>query len=619
MKKQLSKILFAAIVMAFATSYVNANNGFNSLWEARVDYHDNNTAPIINVFSNHAQSNVAFLNPLGIEVYHKNEGKKIADIECKPIRSSRSRGNLGLGRSSSRGITIGGGRGDREETTLSDELNSLQKVVYIPVPHLDGVLRFDYRESNNEVISFIDLKTGKENWQNNELKWSMENAKELLSVLGRVASNQSSLPVEVPEYPEYFVKNMIKILPGQNAMLVNSFFGLAYMDLSSGEIKWTVEETSLGLSHIIFDEQSGHILTFGGNPVWLPTLPGLENIYQMSKDILRINSKTGSIIWKSNYSKNYRVKKPGGFNHLTAMPDIRLENGLIVLNFNQIEIFDFETGKAIFETTSGQDALTGFMGYGPASEFALPVIEDGYLYRYVITGVLALGASVGDRQVNNFRAVVEAYHLESGELRWTSTDFTRQKVNNLSVRDGLVLLSFDGREGIKALQAETGELVWEAAMGRRGVTTNWIIHENHIVAAENDEIHIIDIQTGNTVNKINAGRSNGSVKELRLYNNQILAIGERRGLVLYDIENGDLIASANTGFNADVWLENNLLIVFPDSPSDPFMVLHAENLSELGTISSSRRRTGISWCGDSNIVYTIRSNRIEAFHFAWTN
>ncbi|TVR82075.1 MAG: hypothetical protein EA412_02185 [Chitinophagaceae bacterium] len=612
MKKQRTIKFLFLLVFAFTAISSMANDGFESAWEARVKYHDNKSAPIISIFSNHAQNNVAFLNPLGIEVFQKNEGKKLADAECKEIRR---RGGLQFGGSRSGGITIGGGRGNNE-STLADDLEALQKVVHIPVPHLNSVLRFDYREANKEVISLIELSSGNEKWSNDELMWSMDGAKELLSALNSISSSAPPpFPVSLPDYPEFYVNNMIKILPEVNALLVNSFFGLAYIDLNNGETMWTVEETAAGLSHIMYDEQSKHILTFGGNPVWLPTIPGLETLYQLSKDILRIDTRTGNIIWKSTYSKNYRKKKPGGFDHIPLLPDIRLDNGLIILNFNQIEIFDFESGTALFETTSGDDALLGYMGYGPASEFASPVIKDGILYRYVISNILALGVSAGNRQPNNFRAVVEAYNIETGDLLWTSSEFSRQKVNNLTITDGLVLISFDGREGVKALNAQSGELVWELELGRRGVTTNWVLGDDKLFVAEDDEIHVVELKTGKVINNHDFRRITGTIKELQLYNNQVFAIGERRGIALINPDNGAMFANTSTGFDADVLFENEKLIVHPISPSDPLMILSSENLSKLGEISNSRRRSGISWCSDSEYVYTVQSNRVEALRF----
>ncbi len=611
--KTIYPLVFFAITMHHFE--ITAQDSFREMWDVKMNYFDKDYASVTTLQTTLDGQKVAVLSPMGLEVLQATGGQQISESPCIQSTSSKGFKPSGFGSSRNQGIKIGSGsNGGKNEKSLADELGEIQKIVHIPVPGQDAVLRFNYGFSK-ETISLIALDTGKEVWRNNDISWSMENSKSLMSNLNKATSGRNTASVlgaQIPEYPAYYVQKMTQIHPEKDFMLVDSFFGLVCVDLKTGENKWTVEETSLGLSHILYDEESHSIITFGGNPAWLPTLPGLENAYQMSKSILRIDADSGEIIWKSNYSKNYRVKKDGGFDNVPIQPDIRLVDDRIVTNFNQIEIFDFNTGEALFETTTGKDAASGWMGYGPASEFALPVIHEDLVFRYSISSIKAFGASVGGKMPNNYDGVIEAYNINTGEITWTSEEFSRQKINNMAIKNDLLLVGFDGSQGVRAFEAKTGKPVWQYETGKKGVGTKWIVTEHELIFNDDKEIRILNLDNGSLKQSLEPHSITKSIAQIILYRNNLLVIGKKKGMAWYDLQSGEVLAEVATGFSFEMRAYPDKVLLYPQNPSDPFIILDS-NLAVIGSIKKSGKRTALSWCEKTGNVYAVEGKKVEAY------
>lgn len=607
----LTATLFAIVVLSQSAV---AQNKFQQLWETKLNHYDKDHAPLTTIVSTGADNKVAVLNPMAIEVFNVSTGSLITESTCdRSERRSKGFRPTGFGSSRSEGIKIGAGK-KKEKPSVADELDALQKIVHVPLPHRNAVLRFDYG-AQREVFSLIDLNNGQSLWTNSELQWSMDRTKRLLSSLASVTPGpkaRAALGVDMLQYPAHYIESLIQIIPERDELLVDSFLGLACVDLSNGETKWEVEQTAKGLSHILYDEESNSVLTFGGNPAWLPTLPGMENLYQTNKDILRIDLSTGDIIWQSRFNKNFRAKKDGGFDNEQIKPDIRLQNGLIITNFNQVEVFDFETGRALMETNSGKDAEMGFMGYGPASEFAFPVIDDDVLYRSVITSVMAVGASIGGGQPNNHKITIEAYRISTGELLWSSEEIARRRVNNMAVSNGLLLLGFDGSEGVKALNPQTGEEMWSFETSKRGITTKWELTDDQLIVAEKDNIHFLNQTTGKVQQSVNTKKVTGDIAGIYVRDGKLLAVGEKKGVACYRIQDASVIAEIKTGYKSQVHEYNDKVVLHPTDPADPLTVLDSKSFSVLGAVKKSGKRSAIHWCESTGTVYEVVGKKVCA-------
>lgn len=583
-----------------------AQTEYQPVWEKKLKTYEKKYAPVTFIQPFDDGQKISVIGPFGIETFETEKGELLVEMQCETSKNS----SIGFGASGGAGVKIGAGPG-KSGKNLLDELDGVQKVVHLTIPHYNAALRFDY-STLNESITLVDLESGNEIWTNNSLSWSIEKINALRSAInnftpGATATPSLGMPVE--EFPAHYVAGISYLFPEKDLLLIDSFTGLVCLDLKTGETNWNLDETSTGLSHIMYDDASNSLITFGGNPAWLPTLPGLDNAYQTNKSIYRLNADSGEIIWKSNYNKNYRVKKHGGFENEPVQPDIRLMGNHIITNFNQIEVFDFETGTPVMETSTGKDATAGLTGYGPASEFSLPVFHNDHVYRYTISNIKAFGASVGNKMPNNYDGVLEAYNIRSGEMIWSTDEYSRQKINNMSAYKDLFLAGFDSDTGIKAFDARSGEVKWQFQTGKRGVGTQWILTDKQLIFNDDKTIRVLNPEDGSEIHTIDPYSTTNKIDRIQLYNDQLLIIG-KKGLALYNLQDGQLVSEVSTGFELNFIEYPDKVVLEPTNPSDPLMILN-KDLSPLASIPKSGKRSAITWCQQTQNVYAIEGKDLK--------
>lgn len=602
--------IITLLTIAIQPIVVNAQINYQPVWENKLKTFDKKYSAVTSIQPFDGDK-VSVIGPYGIETFAVEKGDLLVEMQNESSESSKS--GSGFSASASAGVKIGGGSG-KSGKSLTDELDAVQKVVHMTVPNSNVVLRFDYSVFS-ETVTLIDLATGKEIWSNNSLNWSIDKINKLKSAINRFvpgANTATPLGVPVEEFPAHYIEGITYLIPEKEILLMDTFTGLVCLDLNSGEIKWKLDESSSGLSHMLYDNATNNLLAFGGNPAWLPTLPGLENAYQTNKSIFRVDADSGDLLWKSNYNKNFRIKKHGGFENEPVQPDIRLVNNQIITNFNQVEVFDFETGEAIFETSTGKDATAGLTGYGPASEFALPVFHNDHFYRYTISNIKAFGASVGNKMPNNYDGVLEAYNTKSGEMIWSTDEYARQKINNMAIYDDLLIAGFDGDAGVKAFDAKTGELKWEFATGKRGVGSQWILTDNQLIFNDDKLVRVLNPKDGSEIHTIDSFSITNKIDRIHLYNDQLLILGQKKGLALYDLQNAQLVTQMTTGFALNFIEYTDKVVLEPKKASDALMVLN-KDLSVLASIPKSGKRSAIVWCPQTQKVYAIDNKNITAF------
>lgn len=587
------------VLLALAAS---AQGNFQPLWETKLNHYDKEHALLTTIVSTGAEEKVAVLSPMAIEVFDCSRGDLIGESACE----KRAKGYMKLipSPSKSSGIKIGASK-KNELPTVAEALDALQKVVHVPLPHRNAVLRFDYG-AKREVFSLIDLDNGAVLWTNSDLKWGMERARYLFEYTLHDIGGIDQL-----NYPSEYIANLIKIIPERDEILIDSFSGLACVDLSTGNMKWLVEEAAKGLSHTLYDKKSKSLLAIGGNPSWLSMVPDDEDEFKNNKFILRIEVSTGDIIWQSSFNEKFHAKKDGSFENEPSKADVRIKNGMILTNFNQVEIFDFETGKPLFKTTTGKDLRVGFEG--SPLEFAYPVIKDGVLYRSVMTSLMAFGITKKDEHPDNNKITIEAYNISTGELLWSSEEIARQKINNMAVKNDLLLLSFDGNEGVKALNSATGEQVWSFETSKKGATTKWELTEDEVIVVEKSDIHFLDIATGELRKTIDAKKATGDIAEIDVRNGKLLALGEK-GIAFYDIQDARVISEIKTGYKSEIHEYENKVVIFPIDPTNPLMILDSNNMSVIGTVKKSGKRTALLWCETTGNAYQVQGKKVSAQH-----
>jgi outer membrane protein assembly factor BamB len=467
-------------------------------------------------------------------------------------------------------------------------------------------LEFNYGSAQEE-ISLIDLNSGKVVWKNADLFWSIEQygnlANELADLSMKKTTSKAATGLAAGAlFPVRHIQDIVSILPGQNKMFIKTFEGLTCLEISSGKVIWNVTDLKGEVAYIHYDENSNSILTFGGNPIWMPAF---LNRIQVNKKLFKIDAASGEVLWNTNYSRNFMVKNDGGFqNELEKKPDVRIVDGKIILNFLQLEVIDFETGASVFETSTGRDAMMNVVPEAnPATLFSFPCVEDGVLYRAVINRVLAFNQSL----------VVEAYNLESGELIWVSEELTRKSINNISQIGDYIAVGTDGSEGIVFLDKKTGKQNASLTLSKSGVTKKWIVDNGKIIVPEKNIVHIVQPENATIKHSVNVSSAVGTVHKLILNEKDLYVLGSKKGIGKYNLDNGNLIASVKTGFSPEVINHFDKSLITSQNPSDAILILANSDLSVRGSLKKSKKRTALGWNGNLSEVYEVKNDRLEKF------
>lgn len=599
---------------------VSAQNTPKRTWQSKPSFYDQPYAPATVLQELDDDAQFLMSGPLGVESFLAGNGQRIAGATSVMGKSARSGTSIRMLTGDGSGITMTGGK--KGAPAYDVKFKGMVNVHHVKIPGHSAVLRFDMSEQRDrarESIALVDLNTGTKVWERKDLSWSLFELKWMLDWLagktgsGSEAASLTLLGVnDLVQYPAKYIETLVTFVPGQELALINSFTGLVCLDLNTGGTRWTIAETALGLSTVQFVEGTNTVLTFGGNPAWMPRIPLFGSLFNLSKDVLRIDLEDGKILWKTKYNSVFREKQAGGFQRSALTPDVRVINDMVLCNFNQLEVFDLATGGPVLQTTSGKDAMMALIA-GPAEKFAPPVVHNGKLYRTVITTILAAGASVGRNDPNNIRVSVEAYDLSTGALDWTSQEFNRTQIKTMELVDGTLYLGFDGKEGIKALDPGTGKVRWEHPLGSRGVTTQWIIDGDRIIAAERGTIHTLDRQTGSKIWSTDLFKITGHIAEISLVDDRILVEGEQKGIAFCGKADGALQCHVRTGFDAIVRMDADEMVVLPLNAANAFMILRAQDLGLKAGLKASKQRTSLLWMPSTRSVYCLESGWLRGY------
>lgn len=612
----MKRILFLVAIAFFSMVFLSltiTNSEFKKEWEAVLIFQDGRHDPVTSI---HSYSGKIFVtNPLGVEVFDLS-GNRISEISnivaTKQIKSKApSIGGVVFGGTPSKGITIGGGN-----KTADEPMVPLKKIVYLPVHHLDGVLEFNYDESK-EAISYYRSDSSTPVWSISDLHWSPESYRQIAdffanNVIGANSDFNSRMSAGLTAgifFPDRYVQNISTIIPGKNLMLLNTIQdGLACINLENGKVNWISSDTKGGISHIIVDEKSNPVLTFGGNPFWFPEI---SRLVQSNKKLVNLNLDTGSLNWDNQFTRNLITKNQGMFD-MFDKPDIRLLENKLLLNFYEIEMYDYKSGKLLFISEGVNDGVKsadGFIG-SPSKYVAFPVIENDILYRTYITKILAFGASVGGVDPNNREVVVEASDANTGKQLWKTEPISRSTIINMDVYNDFLLVGFNNKEGIWAFDKNSGHKVWNYELGRRGNTSRWLMSEKYLIVSEFNTIHVIDPSTGELIHKIDVKKTSGNILEFYLDNDVLTVLGNKDGIANYNIETGTLIHTVKTGYYPLIHTFEDRFIISSYDPNDSFLILDRKSLASKGGLPKSKHRTSLSWSEDRSSVYEIVKGKL---------
>ncbi|MEX0845274.1 MAG: PQQ-binding-like beta-propeller repeat protein [Balneolaceae bacterium] len=485
------------------------------------------------------------------------------------------------------------------------------KVSYIYLPHRHALLEFNYA-TFAESVTMIDLNENSVQWVTKDLKWSLERYQTFARALTKGLGLGGQLTADAASgimAPKRFVENLTKVIPELDAFVFKTLDGLALIALEDGSIIWNNEDFKGGLAELIYEPDSNSLVAVNRDDDAF-SIEGL----QFNKQIMRLDAETGATIWSGTYDGNIREKLDGFGIWGDRKTDIRLADGKIMINFLNVEVYDFESGEQLWQTTTGNDKLLDLVA--PEAQimnlFAFPVIHENILYRVNHENVGLTGVDV----------VVQAFDYETGNLKWKTDKLSRSKaVNDMLVVNDNLIVSLDREDKVLAFDRVTGEKAWEkSGFGKNGILFEMMELDGIILAAGSDKIQILNADNGDEIISVNSADNGlGNMTDFTILNEQIMVAGEN-GFGSFDPDDGSLISSIElpTGGLIQVSEDENRILISPKpaysdasySVDGAFHLINSSNAELLGTLGTDKDRRNWKISPDYKNIYELKDEVI---------
>ncbi|MES2627995.1 MAG: PQQ-binding-like beta-propeller repeat protein [Bacteroidota bacterium] len=429
---------------------------------------------------------------------------------------------------------------------ITPEINKVDEI--IPLWDADALFVFD-RKLGTDKMACIDIHNGN-----------------LLWVSGKYQNVEEDNIVYIKELDAFAVTTksalvMIKARTGEEMWQTQKFKGIVgYYVIKSDGMMTMINMKSSVLGSI-----------FSG----------------MKNQIMKINTKTGEVIWDQTY-RGMAERKVLTREKLMSM-DIKKDK--IFLYLNGIQVFDYNSGAPIWAMAYDQTPevvkkpanTTSFGAYGVVAD---AVVDGDHVY------VLDM--------INKRKQYVKKYELNTGALVWTSPEIKDARaIPNMFVHNGKVVLQVGGavevqyiqrtRESdgsvtitravetqnvkpfnVQAFDANTGTQVWESEKMKKGIT-NAFIHGDNVIICSGKALYSMEVATGTEKYEMPLGKDKiGLADRIVGYHDNVAIIGEK-GVSMRKMKDGDLIGSAKykratpLSYNGKVIYKDALALITPKS------------------------------------------------------
>ncbi|MCH8523749.1 MAG: PQQ-binding-like beta-propeller repeat protein [Balneolales bacterium] len=497
------------------------------------------------------------------------------------------------------------------ETARGMERINEQKVNFIYVPHLHAVLEFNYGR-RDESVALINLENGAPLWINTDIQWSMERhqvmARSLAHGFGLTNSVGGAIGSEAASqilFPEVYINQITSIIYEINSLLIKTLDGMALISLDTGETLWETSELKGSPAALLYHEPT-HSIIFVNDDTGLLQVEG----FQFNKELARVDASTGEVLWKSRYNGDIRSKVNGFGDWDDRELDIRLMGDFIMLNFLNVEVYAVEDGSQVFRSTTGADRMLDLIA--PEGQvmnfFTFPVSDGDRLFR----------VKHGNIRLSGIDVEMEAYDMHSGERIWeTGRLSSNNNIIDLLLSGDILVAGFDGngsREGLIAMDARSGEKLWQVDLGRSGLTEPFMWHDGKIWVFSDRRMRVVDVVTGEVTSEFTVSESIGRLQDVKQIDDKIFMLG-RSGLAVLNMNDGTVLSETSAPRTRQL-LDHGDIIIAMNHLDFGRSTVHAfdRNGELLSSIEGSRNRNTILIAPDGSAVYSLRNNRVTRYN-----
>ncbi len=253
---------------------------------------------------------------------------------------------------------------------------------------------FDSRSLGKDRVACLDMKTGKELW----------NSEEYQDLIPKGKNEDNS-------FADDGELETVKFIFELNAFLISQRNSVILVNANSGAKIWETTRFKGGIGKYIYNAEKNEIVLINFKPTALGALfSGFKN------QIVKINASSGDLIWESTFRGTIEKE----LVTRRAIVEMWLKKDKLFLNINGLMVFDYATGKPLWETTfetdvestnTGNSLIGGKKRTKIYRTIADPIYTDNAVYLVLL----------GNRDKTKY---IQKHDINSGKLLWTSEKIT---------------------------------------------------------------------------------------------------------------------------------------------------------------------------------------------------
>jgi outer membrane protein assembly factor BamB len=352
----------------------------------------------------------------------------------------------------------------------------------IPMYESKAIFLFDKKMGKDQMV-VVDIETGKMLWQTGKYQ-GIENQDEI---------------VYIPEMDAYAVVTKD---------------ALTMVKARTGEELWSTKTMNTPVGRYIYDDKEKAITMVNMPRTFLGAMfKGFKN------QILKINVKTGDVIWEQTY-RGFIEKKV--VTREAVAKFVLAEGNKLMLQLNGLQVFDYQTGKPLWSAT-----------YDVTFEEFAKVKTPGRVVSKGVYGAVADPLYDGDFvYILDFKSkssqYLKKYEVNSGKLVWTSPEIKDARaIPGLYIVDGVLLLQVGGAVEVQGITVQTtsnstgtttttyksisyqnvrpynvqafnaadGKQIWESDRFKKGIS-NMFLNGKDLIVCSGKALYNVDYKTG---------------------------------------------------------------------------------------------------------------------------
>ena len=371
---------------------------------------------------------------------------------------------------------------------------------------------FDSRTLGKDRVACLDMKTGKELW----------NSEEYQNLIPKGKNEDNS-------FADDGELETVKFIFELNAFLISQRNSVILVNADNGNKIWESTRFKGGVGKYIYNSEKNEIVLINFKPTALGALfSGFKN------QLIRLNAGNGDIVWEATFrgtiEKELVTRK--------SIVEMWLKKDKLFLNINGLMVFDYATGKQLWEATFETDvAVSGgssLLGGKKRSKIyrtiADPIYTDNAIYLVML----------GNKDKTKY---VEKHDINSGKLLWTSEKITGAlAIPNIYKAGNKIMVQIGGKVQVQELRWEEATSSTASAVsalggfGGGGGVKRWVPYIYSDYRAQKNGVLAIDDASGTT--SWRSERFDKRITDLIIDNEKTVFVGDGDEFYGYDVASG---------------------------------------------------------------------------------